>query len=354
MVILHIGTIENNTLSGVDVVVPRHLIAQKPYIDCAFYNTNGIKIEQDINQILCDNFEIEKLPKPYNKPDLVVFHEIYHFEYINIYKELVRLGIPYVIIPHSQLTKSAQKRKHLKKVVANIIFFKKFINKAAAIHFLSESEANTSSVKTKKIISTNGIDRLYCGKSFNSKVQKIKYIGRLEMYQKGLDLLIEAISMIHEEAKERKVTFDIFGPDLNGRYERVKNLIETYGVGDIVTLHYEVCGDEKKKELLDTDIFIQTSRFEGMPMGILEALSYGIPCLATQGTTLCNIIDKYKAGITCDNNAKDISKALLKTIDLKEADLKVMSQNSVKLVEENFSWDTIASETIKLYSSLID
>lgn len=42
--------------------------------------------------------------------------------------------------------------------------------------------------------------------------------------------------------------------------------------------------------LLQTDLFIQTSRHEGMPMGLLEALSIGVPCLVTVGTSLGHII----------------------------------------------------------------
>ena len=50
-------------------------------------------------------------------------------------------------------------------------------------------------------------------------------------------------------------------------------------MGEVVKLNREIDEEEKRQILLDTDVFIQTSRFEGMPMGILEALSYGLPCL---------------------------------------------------------------------------
>ena len=49
-----------------------------------------------------------------------------------------------------------------------------------------------------------------------------------------------------------------------------------------------VYGDNKVKVLLDTDIFILTSRYEGMPMGVLEAWSYGIPCILSDGTNMIN------------------------------------------------------------------
>ena len=56
---------------------------------------------------------------------------------------------------------------------------------------------------------------------------------------------------------------------------------------DIVFYHYgAVFGKVKEKVLLDNDFFILTSRLEGHPMALIEALSYGLPCLVTQGSRL--------------------------------------------------------------------
>ena len=79
-------------------------------------------------------------------------------------------------------------------------------------------------------------------------------------------------------------------PDYQGRYDHVEGLINDSDVGDIIKLHHEVTGEVKEKLLLDSDIFIQTSRFEGMPLGIIEALSYGIPCLITEEQHWENIL----------------------------------------------------------------
>ena len=55
-----------------------------------------------------------------------------------------------------------------------------------------------------------------------------------------------------------------------------------YKVGDIVKLHDPVFGEEKINTLLKSDIFIQLSRKEGLPLGILETMNAGLPVILTE------------------------------------------------------------------------
>ena len=143
---------------------------------------------------------------------------------------------------------------------------------------------------------------------------KLTYIGRLDAYHKGLDLLISAAKELHGFLLEKNVEISIYGPDYAGRYEHVKQLIDEAGVSDIVLLNHEVTGKEKEDILLKTDVFVQTSRFEGMPLGILEALSYGIPCVASEGTTLAQRISDADAGWNAGETVETIADALTRFI----------------------------------------
>ena len=112
-------------------------------------------------------------------------------------------------------------------------------------------------------------------------------------------------------------------------------------------------GKEKEEVLLNTDIFIQTSRHEGMPLGILEALSYGIPCLATEGTNLGTIIENNNAGWYANNSIESIANKIEETIKDKQK-LRKKGKNAIKLIKNDFSWSIISQKTTSIYKQKIN
>ena len=87
-------------------------------------------------------------------------------------------------------------------------------------------------------------------------------------------------------------------------------------------------------------------------MGILESLSYGLPVLITEGTTLGSCVREYNAGWVADMAIESIAKSFEKVIDEK-ADFKEKSQQAIRLIEENFEWNRIAKETVEKYKEII-
>ena len=72
--------------NGVQVVVPKHLAAQGKYANVVFVNISNVKIDGDWKQIeYGESFSISALDAPFDRPDIVIFHECYRIQYIKIW-----------------------------------------------------------------------------------------------------------------------------------------------------------------------------------------------------------------------------------------------------------------------------
>lgn len=354
MVILHFACIEPTETNGVCVAVPRHVEAQGRFADTALVNINGYSIPGVRKQLAYSKaFDIKKLPEPFDQPDIAVFHECYRPAYLSIAKNLKKNGVPYVIIPHGELRVEAQQKKHLKKVVANILLFNDFIEHAAALQCLSENEKDSTHFGKQKFCGTNGVAVPALKKEkFRESGAVFIYIGRYEWRPKGLDLLLDAIKIKERFLRESACRFLLYGPDIYDRLAAVSAMVRERNIEDLVSLNHEILGENKKNALLDADVFIQTSRHEGMPMGILEAMSYGLPCLVTKGTSLGGVVADADAGWEAKTTAEDIAACLEKVME-ERSRWPEKGSSGREAVKEFFSWDVVAPAAVKHYQDLL-
>ena len=80
-----------------------------------------------------------------------------------------------------------------------------------------------------------------------------------------------------------------------------------------------IFGAEKDCVLRQADFFIAPSRFEGMPMSVIEAAGYALPCLVSVGTNIVEDIDRFDAGWVCEAEVDSIAKSLLNLIADRES-----------------------------------
>jgi glycosyltransferase involved in cell wall biosynthesis len=92
--------------------------------------------------------------------------------------------------------------------------------------------------------------------------------------QKGFDLLVEAWAAVHAKHPDWRLTIFGNGPDREPLLARSAEL----GLGDSIRM--PGITRELDKELAAASIYVLSSRFEGLPMVLLEAMTTGLPAVA--------------------------------------------------------------------------
>lgn len=290
-----------------------------------------------------------------SNPDIAIFHSFYKLEYLKIYKKLNEFNIPFLIKPHGSFIKNAQKKSWLKKKVANVLFFNRFIKNSKGIIYLNYKEKEYSYLNNdlNTYILPNGITDVSSNeiKDFNKKnTIKFMFLGRIDFKDKGIDLFLESVFNSKSKLAKKNVQFSFFG--FGKDTDKLKTLIKKYEINSLVKFKGSVFGENKEEAFKKHHIFILTSRNEGMPMGVIEALNMGLPCLLTPNTNLSDLVKNNKAGWEVNLSQNSISEGLFKSIYDYRADHKTYINNARNLAK-SFWWENLTEIYRKEYYEII-
>lgn len=203
------------------------------------------------------------------------------------------------------------------------VVFDKYIPKLDKYIVLNEHDSEM--FKKERNIDTKVI---YNPRSFKSdeksKLDKKVFLaaGRFH-YQKGFDLLIEAFSIFCKKNSEWNLVIVGDGEEK----EKIEKLVTKYNLENRVSL--DLFTNNIKEYFLNSSVLTLSSRWEGMPMIVLEALEMGIPTISFDITAITPLVDDGKEGyIVKSYDVESFAEAMLKIANSKET-LKELSKNCV-------------------------
>ncbi|MCL1946747.1 MAG: glycosyltransferase family 4 protein [Chitinivibrionia bacterium] len=172
-------------------------------------------------------------------------------------------------------------------------------------------------------------------------------VGRLS-YQKGFERLIEAVSLIKEKCGGWQVRIIGSGEDK----EKLLRQIKETELENIITIMPPT--DKIEEEYYNSSVYVMSSRWEGLPMVLIEAKSYGLPIVSfdcPEGPT--DIIrDGIDGLLVKKDNVKLLSQAILKLIE-DENLRKSFGHEAVKDIDK-FKPEHVGALWDKLFNGLID
>lgn len=120
---------------------------------------------------------------------------------------------------------------------------------------------------------------------------RILYIGRI-VKSKGIDYIIQALDILKKKAIPFKFIMAGSGPD---EKEYLKQLSEI--PGDSFEFKGLVSGSLKTGLLKQCDIFLLPSLYEGLPVSLLEAMSFGLVPVVTDVGSINTVVKNGETGV---------------------------------------------------------
>jgi len=153
-------------------------------------------------------------------------------------------------------------------------------------------------------------------------------IGR-PSYQKNIEMLLEM--MLHAKKRIEEIHLVLLGIGLQSpMLDNLKEFIKKNNLTSNITLIPWLERAEAMSILETCYIYVSSSRYEGLPYSIIEALSLAKPCIVTKVDGNIDLIENGYNGYLVElGDAKDLAKRIISIYNEKEL-IKGMSNNSRK------------------------
>lgn len=302
------------------------------------------------------------------QPDIAHIQVPLEFRMNSVARFLRRLRVPYVLSTHALWSPLMLKRKRLRKCIYKALFDVPMARKALAIHATAESEAADIDEYAPGIlvfaipnaIDLSEIDAAPTGAGFwRERIPGLEagaplwvFLGRLDPYQKGLDALLQAWSLVTAEVGNAHLA--LVGSFWKDNESELRSLVRSLALQDRVHFVGVLRGAEKYAALKDASYYVQTSRFEGTPYSVLEALACRLPVVVTEGTNVGEVVREYDAGRCTPFDPGLIAGSI---IELSRQGLEARSGMAVRarqLVEDRHSLKTAAEAMTRTYRELLE
>lgn len=173
------------------------------------------------------------------------------------------------------------------------------------------------------------------------------YFGRLDVFHKGLDTLLEAIAIIARDRPDIELRVAGRGKDA----ERVAAMAKELGISKNVILLGAVSDEQRNELLAEAAVQLMPSRFEGFGLAAAEAMAAGVPLIAASVGSLPEVVDAPRGGILVPpDDPAALAAATTKLLDdpYGRSTLSITARESAR----RFSWSAVADAHLAFINNI--
>jgi len=223
--------------------------------------------------------------------------------------------------------------------------------KAAAVIANSDGLRGLAQAFDKKVpiqVIPNGVSTArYATKGRPWEPAQLLIVGRV-VYQKGIDLLLEALAGIDQLEWDLSIAGD--GPLREALEEKARSL----GIANRI----KFLGWQTKTALVEcyrkANLFVYPSRHEGMPNVVLEAMASGLPVIASEIAGNEELVLPGETGLLVPVENIEKLRAAIRELVLDPQRREIMGAAAQKRVEEQYTWASTAQQYLELLSAALE
>lgn len=138
--------------------------------------------------------------------------------------------------------------------------------------------------------------------------------------------------------------------------DKLENLTSKLNLKEKVEFKGEVDNVLVYQHMQESSVFVRPSLSEGLGNAFLEAMSVGVPVVATPVGGIVDFLEDKKTGYFCEvKNPKSIAEEINYILDEKNKDeVNIVVANAYKMVIEKYNWNKISSDMKNIFNKLIN
>ncbi len=179
------------------------------------------------------------------------------------------------------------------------------------------------------------------------KPMKVLFVGNLyQQPAKGVDILLHAWRNVHEQFPDTML--QLVGDGVVPGYKEITDRLR---ITDVV--RFEGKQSELAGYYSSADLFVLPSRREGMSNALMEAMWYGVPCIATDISGCQELITKNVNGLLVPPGDPDLLANGIIYLLSNPAIAQAMGEKGRETIVSGFSMQKVADKYITLYKNLL-
>ena len=295
------------------------------------------------------------------RPDVLHVHSPYYPPNVTLARWARRRRVPYVVTPHGALSPGEIRQRWYVKRPYKHLFELPTLNRAAFVHAVGTAEDLAAyGVTVPVVLAPCGIDpatvpRDLAPGALTERHPELRgrrvflFLGRLDPAQKGLDLLVRAFAA----ARLDGAALVVVGPDYRRGRRSLERLLRRLRPSGPVVLREPVYGRERFEVLAGADVFVDTARWEGMPIAVLEAAALGRPCLLTPPADPLGRLSRAGGALAVEPRVESIMEALRELARMPAGELAAMGRRACEIATAEFSWSSSARILTRAYEAVL-